>query len=231
MRLEKMLDLKGVTKGEVRDIYVAPDFSIYLTDMAASRVMVFEADGRLRQVFENRLNLAKPIGLVVEGNDTLIVADGHYDQLVRFNGLGQLVTAYGGRGTGSGEFLNITAFARGPDGYYIGSRLGRKLQVLSPEGAYLYSFEEQKVIFPSSIVVDGGNRAYVGDYADDAIKVFDRGRLIGTIGGHGIAPGQFKRIEDLWLDDQFLYVVDSLNGRIQIARLAAERSGVLPLTK
>jgi hypothetical protein len=227
-RLEKVVDLKAVTQGEVRDIYVAPDFSMYLADMTAGQVLWLDDNGRVRQVFKNRLNLAKPVGLVVENNGGLVVADGHYDQLVRFNGAGQLTMAYGGRGAGSGEFVNVTSLARGPDGYYVGARVGRKLQVLSAEGMYLYSFEEQKITFPSSIVVDSSNRAYVGDYADDLIKVFDRGRLIGTLGGHGSAPGQFKRIEDLWLEDQSLYVVDSLNGRIQIARMAAERSGVLP---
>lgn len=230
-RLEKVLDLRAVTKNEVHDLYVAPDFSIYLTDTSASQVLWFGADGQLRQVYKNELNLVKPIGLSVENNGGLVVADGYYDMLLRFTNNSQLTATYGGRGSSSGEFLNISAFARGPDGYYVGARVGRKLQVLSPEGMYLYSFEEQKVVFPSSIVVDNTNRAYVGDYADDMIKVFDRGRLIGTIGGHGSGVGQFKRIEDLWLDNQFLYVVDSLNGRIQVARLAAERGGVLPLTK
>lgn len=227
-RLEKVVDLKAVTKGEVRDIYVAPDFSIYLSDMTAGQVLWLDDRGRLRQAFNNPLNLAKPVGMVIEDNGGLVVADGHYDHLVQFNGAGALTMAYGGRGAGSGEFINVTSLARGPDGYYVGARVGRKLQVLSVEGMYLYSFEEQKVTFPSSIVVDNNNRAYVGDYADDLIKVFDRGRLVGTLGGHGIEPGQFKRIEDLWLDEQSLYVVDSLNGRIQIGRMAAERSGVLP---
>ena len=42
--------------------------------------------------------------------------------------------------------------------------------------------------------------------------------------GHGSAPGRFRRITDLWLDGNVLYVADSLNGRIQMLSLTSEVS-------
>ncbi len=229
-RLESVLDLNGVIRGEVADIYVNPDFSFYLADPDGARVLLFDRFGRLLQVFKNDLNMAKPVAVAVLDNGHIVVADGHYDYLVRFNSLGTMVATYSARGLDAGEFLNILTMAAGPDGYYVAARVGRKLQVVSREGVYRYSFEEGAALFPSAIVVDDENRSYVADYMDDRIKVFDRGRLVAVVGHHGFGPGQFQRITDLWLDDQFLYVADSLNGRIQIARIAAQRAAI-PLSK
>lgn len=229
-RLEAVLDLKGEARGEVADIYVNPDFSFYLADPDGSRVLLYDRSGHLLQTFQNRLNMAKPVAVVAMGNDHIVVADGHYDYLIEFNGAGTMVATYAGRGLEPGEFLNIMTMTTGPDGFYVGSRVGRKVQVISREGAYRYSFEEGTALFPAAIVVDEENRSYVADYMDDKIKVFDRGRLVAAVGQHGVAPGQFKRISDLWLDEQFLYIADSLNGRVQIARVAARRA-VIPLSR
>lgn len=226
-RVSSVLDLRGVARGEVSDIYVAPDLSFYIADPLGGRVKLFSHNGRLLQTFENRLNMAKPVAVAVLDNQDVIVADGHYDHLLRFTPSGELIAAYSGRGLDAGDFLNILNMAVGPDGYYVGARVGRKVQVISPEGEYLYSFEEDAVRFPSAMVVDSENRSYIADLMDDQIKIYDRGRLVSTIGGHGGTPGRFKRIADLWLDDESLYVADSLNGRIQFARILSDGTGRL----
>ncbi len=223
-QLSSVLDLKAAVKGEVADIYVDKDFTFYLTDTDGSRVLRYDRSGRLMQVYSNRFNLTKPVAVrVLEGGD-VVVADAYYDHILRFNSSGLLIAAYGGRGSEVAEFINITTMTLGPDGYYVGARVGRKVQVLSMNGQYNYSFEEGKVIFPAAIAVDRSNRSYVADYMDNQIKVFDRGRLVATIGRSGSAPGQFMRITDLWLDETSLYIVDSLNARIQVARLVPEPS-------
>lgn len=221
-RIEQLLDLRTEVTGEVADLYVDKDFSFYLTDTEAARVLYFDRHGRLLQVFRNHFNLARPVAVTKLESGDVVVADAHYDHLLRFNSMGKLVAAYGGRGDAVGEFLNITAMGIGPDGFYVGARVGNRLQVLGYNGDYLYSFEEGGVVFPAAIVVDGENRSYVADHMDNTIKVFDRGGLIGTIGRFGTGMGQFKRIADLWLDGSLLYIVDSLNARIQVARLALE---------
>lgn len=221
-RIEALLDLKAEVKGEVADIYVDKDFSFYLTDTDAGRVIHYDLDGRVLQVFRDHFNMVRPVAVTRLENGDVVVADGHYDHLLQFNSMGKLIAAYGGRGEGVAEFLNIMTMAKGPDGYYVGARVGRRLQVLGRDGGYRYAFEEGAVVFPASIAVDRNNRSYVADYMDNTIKVFDRGSLIGTIGRFGTGVGQFKRITDLWLDGHLLYIVDSLNGRIQVARLSPE---------
>jgi hypothetical protein len=221
-RLESLLDLKAEVKGEVDDIYVDKDFSFYLTDTAGARVIHYDRDGDVLQVFSDYYNLVWPTAVTALENGDVVVADGHFDQLLQFTSAGKLIAAYGGRGKGVGQFLNITTMTRGPDGYYVGARVGRRLQVLGRDGNYLYAFQEGAAVFPAAIAVDRNNRSYVADYMDNTIKVFDRGSLVGTIGRFGNGTGQFKRITDLWLDGNRLYIVDSLNARIQVAQLSPD---------
>ena len=221
-RLEVVLDLKTEVKGEVADIYVNKDFSFYLTDTEAGRVLHFDRHGSLLQVFRNHFNMVRPIAVTVLDDGSVVVADGHYDHLLHFNSMGKLIATYGGRGERVAEFLNIMTMAKGPDGFYVGARVGRRLQVIGNDGGYLYAFEEGAIVFPAAIAVDRENRSYVADYMDNTIKVFDRGELIGTMAGFGLEAGKFKRITDLWLHAGVLYIVDSLNGRIQAARVSPE---------
>ncbi len=221
-RIETVLDLRAEVKGEVADLFVNKDFSFYLTDTEAGRVLHYDRHGRLIQVYRNHFNMVRPVAVTALDSGDVVVADAHYDHLLHFNSMGKLIATYGGRGQGVAEFLNIMTMAKGPDGYYVGGRVGRRIQVIGDRGNYLYAFEEGAVVFPASIVVDRENRSYVADYMDNTIKVFDRGGLIGTIGSFGTGDGQFKRITDLWLEGHLLYIVDSLNGRIQVAKLAPD---------
>ena len=93
---------------------------------------------------------------------------------------------------------------------------------MAENGRYLKSFQKDTAIFPTSLVVDAHNRAYVGDYMTNTIHVYVDGVYVYSLGRSGSALGQFKRIADLWLEAGFLYVADSLNGRIQILRVTPE---------
>jgi len=227
-RLETVLDLKAEIKGEVADIYVDKDFSFYLTDTEAGQVLYYDRHGSLIRIFRNYLNMVRPVAVTALDDGSVVIADGHYDYLLHFNAAGKLIATYGGRGDTVAEFLNIMTMTKGPDGFYVGARVGRRLQVIGNDGSYGYSFEEGAVVFPAAIAVDRDNRSYVADYMDNTIKIFDRGSLIGTMGGFGLGEGQFKRITDLWLDGGVLYIVDSLNGRIQAARVSTGSISVPP---
>lgn len=225
-KLAILKDLNTIVAGEVTDLYVDRDLSFYITDTDGGRVLHFDREGNLVQVIEDRRNLARPVSIIIdEERGQILVADGFNDDVMIFNRLGVLQGAIGARGTDDGEFLNIQAMAEGPDGIYVACRLGNRIQVMSRDGDFIKSFEANTVTFPLAIVVDRDNRAFVGDYLDNTIKVYADGRLIDKLGGSGAGPGRFKRITDLWLDEGLLYVADSLNGRIQVARIMPATAG------
>ena len=230
-RLHTLIDLRGLVTGDPADIYVDNNFTVYIADSFGSRVLHFDSRGHLREVFQNPLNLSRPQVISVdESTGYLYVADTLFDHILVFNNAGQAVTALGGRGDEPGQFLNITAMALGPDGIYIGARVGDHLQVLSRNGDYRYSLPDDKLSFPTAIALDERDRlVFVSDFIDNTIKVFHDRKLVATYGGSGGTPGRFRHITDLWVDDGRLFVADSLNGRIQVLLInpqALNRSGM-----
>ncbi len=224
--LDQLQLISGVAKHikqEITDIYVAPDLSFYLTDSSAGRVLHFSQSGKLIQVFENYLNMSRPVGITVdEHRGFVLIADGSYDYILVFDRQGTLLDAIGARGKKQGEFRGVTALAIGNEGVYVTSRIGTRAQVVNLDSRFRYAFQENTLIFPTAIVIDEDNQAFVSDSFDNKIKIYRKGELISTFGGTGNGPGRFNRITDMWLDEGFLYVTDNLNKRIQVLRIVPE---------
>lgn len=227
-RMELLKDLRGVMSGEVADIYVAGDHSYYLADSVGRKVVHFSRDGQAMRTFKDSLNLSRPVSVSVdETTGDVYVADGMFDHVLVFNSAGELWRKLGGRGQEEGEFLNITAMTRGVDGVYVTARLGIRGQVLDPEhGQFLYAFDRNALVFPNSVVADLEGRAYVSDFFENSIKIFEHGHLVAKAGATGAGPGRFKGIADLALENGFLYVADSLNGRVQVFKITARAPAV-----
>ncbi|TPW17892.1 MAG: hypothetical protein FD130_482 [Halothiobacillaceae bacterium] len=219
--VERMAELRGVVTGDVADIFVTKDMSFYVTDTFGGRVLFFSPEGRLQRSFTNGLNLVHPVAVMEdEATESVLVADGEFDHILVFNQMGDPYTTLGGRGEEPGKFLNITAMASDGRAFYVAARVGQRIQVLSRQSEYLYSFEQESIRFPLALAVDDRTRLFASDYLDNTIKIYERGRLINSFGGTGVTPGRFKRITDLWLDGDLLYVADSLNGRVQVMKVA-----------
>lgn len=216
-------ELQGGRAIDITAVYVAGDHSYYLADGLGHRVLHFTPDGRLIQSYKDTLNLGRPVAIDVdETTGDVYVGDGLFDHILVFNSVGQLWRTLGDRGLEEGEFLNLTAMTRGPEGVYATARIGLRGQVLEPEnGRFRYAFQEDTLVFPNGIAVDPNGRAYVSDFFDNTIKIFEHGKLVATFGGTGGGIGRFKGIAGLTLGDGFLYVADSLNGRIQVFRTTA----------
>ncbi|RMD79393.1 MAG: hypothetical protein D6809_03730 [Gammaproteobacteria bacterium] len=220
-RLARVLELRGALAGsEPVDLYVARDRSLYVADTQGSRVLHFDARGRLLRTYTDTFNLARPVALAVDpATRDLYVADGVYDHILVFNVAGKLRRALGSRGTGEGQFLNLTGLALDGDEVYATARLGLRGQVLGRDGRFLRAFGRHVLVFPRAVAV-GEGRIFVADWYDNSIKIFSRdGRPLATYGGTGVAPGRFKGLTDVWYEAGFLYAADSLNGRIQVFRL------------
>ncbi|KAF0192438.1 MAG: NHL repeat-containing protein [Gammaproteobacteria bacterium] len=219
----ELVDLQGTVTGDVTDIFLTPNLDFFIADWGGARVLQFDHRGRQIREFRNTLNLRRPVSVSVDDSTGYVfVADGVMDHVVVFNSTGEALTAIGKRGSSEGQFLNITGMARGPEGLYIIARVGDRIQVLGDDGSYRYSLPRDSVAYPNSVVVSDDNLVFVSDFIDNTIKIYQGDLLVAQSGGTGSAPGKFRRITDMWLDEGFIYVADSLNGRIQILRVVKE---------
>jgi DNA-binding beta-propeller fold protein YncE len=191
-------------------IAVASDLSLYVADSGARHVVRLAPDGRLLQRFSNDYELTSPVAIVLdESSGKLLVADGIYNHVVVFNSLGRVLQVLK-----PSQGNSIVAMARGPDGLYLVDRLSRQIVVVGLDGSDRYTLGQGTLKMPNAIAVDRFNRVFVSDIFDNSIKVFESGRLVENVSASRVAPASFNRITGLYLEQNTLFVVDSLNRRI-----------------
>src|SRR4051812_7526766 len=119
---------------------------------------------------------------------------------------------FGTGGAGNGQFTEPTSIAVAPDGaVWIGD--GLRVQKFSAAGQYLTQVQVGR-FGVGSIATDAAGNLYVGNGDDVRIEKFDpNGAPVGTIGGPGEGPGQFRAICGLDLDPAGnVYVADGRGG-------------------
>lgn len=201
-------------------IFINNDLSFYVADPLARRVLLFDLNGNLIRQYQDQKNLSNPLAICrSELFNRVFVADSYYDHVIEFNFDGLPLAALGGRGNRSDQFMNIIDMSCGIDGVnniFLIDQLTDKIKVYGFDGKFVRAIPRTEVRHPSSIAVDYGERIYISDDFDDTIKIYDRHGLIEVFGGTGSANGRFRMIRDMWSDERFLYVADSVNNRIQV---------------
>ncbi len=214
---QTMLAFANYPAAKATGLVVAPDQSVYVADSGAQKVLHFSIDGKLLQTFGNARELTRPAAVALdERNGQVLVADALYNQVVVFNSMGLLLDILK-----SSEARSIVAMVRGPAGLYLVDRIGRSIIVLGPDGQQGEAFGADSLKDPAAIAVDRHGRVFVADNFDRSIKVYVQGQLSASVGGSDGAPVVVSRIGGLWLEQDTLYVADSLNGRVQSFMVAA----------
>ncbi|HEY5603445.1 MAG TPA: 6-bladed beta-propeller [Gammaproteobacteria bacterium] len=209
--------------GEMGNMYVARDRSFYIADPAGKQVLHFDELGNLIAAFQDLANLSRPLDVIYdETTGDLLVADGAFSHIVVFNKSGRAIRTIGQRGTGPGRFRAITAMTMSDDGLYVLDRLELPVQVITITGDYKYAFGESHHSFPSAIAVNADGVVYVADKSDNAIRIYQDAELLSVFGGTGSAPGRFREITSMWINNDLLYIADSMNRRVQVLRMTVE---------
>ena len=221
---QTMMPFADFSAGAVSGITVAPDLSLYVADINARQVFHFSVDGRLLQTFGNSAEVARPVAVSLdEASGRIWVADSLYNHVVVFNSLGRVLSVLQSRAGRS-----IAGMAIGTDGVYLIDRLSRQIVVIGQDGADRYTLGKDTLKDPGAIAVDRFNRVFVSDSFDSKIKIYEHGQLVASVGGSGATPATFNRITSLWIEQNMLYVTDSLNARIQTFLVAPPRMNERP---
>jgi hypothetical protein len=227
-------------------IYAAPDTSVYITAPVRGQVSHFTRDGSPLPPLISRGNLARPVSVTVDAsNGQILVADGLYDQIIVFNSLGMVLTvikpqhvlSIAAMVAGSDGLYVLDRLAKqivvlGWDGRF---RYAFGADAMNDPGSIAVS--RDNLVFVSDNfehVIKVYRPQRTGNITSDLADVLGqpdrmasssiRGQrtkggnvqLAAKIGGLGAAPGSFNGIAGLSVSDDFLFVADSLNARVQI---------------
>lgn len=200
-------------------LQIGNDLSAWIALPAEHMVVQYDAAGRERGRWQDEANAPRPVAVAVpESRSEVLVGDGATARVVVFDPLGRVVRLLGGGRTPA--LQSISAMALGPGGLYVLDRLAQQVVVLGPGGEVLEIIAEHHLVQPRALAVDRSGRVFVSDDSDQRVKVFRGPRLLASAGGFGGGPGRFGRIEALAVDDNMLYVADSLNASVQVMLVA-----------
>jgi DNA-binding beta-propeller fold protein YncE len=166
----------------------------------------------------------RPTGIAVDSAASRIyVTDTLRDKVFILDLDGTVLTSFGKRGTGTGEFNLPTEVLLQGDSVAVVDALNFRVQFFDRAGVYRDSLgtlgdELGQVFRPKGVAFDTEGHLYVVEGYANLVQVFNReGQLLYYFGQPGSGPGEFQLPAGMFIDqDNRIFVVDSFNRRIQI---------------
>jgi sugar lactone lactonase YvrE len=184
---------KGKEHGQfygVTDIAVDRQDRVYVIDAGrgdfpgeAPAIQVFDTDGRFLAAWGDHGSepgqLIDPIGLDIDANGDVWVADLGNNRVQQFTPDGTFLTAWGESGSKEGQFYNPTDVAVDAHGrIWVSDWSNHRVQVFAPDGTFVTAwgdegkFSERPMLGPNSLVLDGAGFVYVADVGNDTVQKY-----------------------------------------------------------
>ena len=199
----------------------------FVADSALGEVIAFDEKGKVQFVITNELE--RPSGLALLG-DQLLIADAQRHQIVVCDLRGKMISKFGQRGRGPGEFnfpthVSVDRQHR----IYVTDSLNSRIQVFDADGHFLRAFGSAgdgpgRFSRPKGVAVDGDGHIYVVDGVFNNVQIFDdQNRLLLDFGEPGAAAGQFCLPNTIVINSKNeIYVADAFNHRLQMFRYLSQ---------
>ncbi len=209
-------------------IRVDPDGNIWTVDVEAHRVMKFTPAGKLLMVIaqvggrpgdnDSKDGFNRPTNIAFGDNGTFFVSDGYVNsRVVKFSRTGEYMTHWGRKGTGDGEFNlvhDVTIDSRGR--VYVADRTNQRVQIFDQNGRFLGKWTGLGSPW-GLYYVPRQNAIYMCDGVNDRVlKLNTDGQILGVLGHHGKAPGEFDFVHSIAVDSNgVIYTAEIKNWRVQ----------------
>ena len=200
----------GATRGAVpHGLAVAPDGTVWLTDVGLHQVFALDAAGRTRLVLgergvagSDRAHFDMPTDVAVARDGSVYVSDGYGNgRVVKFSRRGEFLRAWGTKGSGRGQFDTPHGIAVDPRGrVYVADRGNARVQVFDGRGRLLDVWDGAEYGRPWAVRVGPDGLVYLVDGGDQRATPPDRSRILvcepdgtilETLGSYGTEPGEF----------------------------------------
>lgn len=177
----------------------------------------------------NEGELFAPRNVAVGPDGRIFVADSGNNRIQVFGQDGSFITAWGGSGTGPGQFNEPWGIVVDESYVYIADTWNHRIQKFTHDGQFVAVFgssgsptdaaDEALGLFfgPRDLVLLDNNRLLVTDTGNHSMQVLDReGNFLQRVGNFGNLLGQFNEPVGLGIaSNDTLFLADTWNGRIQ----------------
>ena len=203
---------------------------VWVADAALKRIVVLE-DGRRRwRALDLDAPLQRPTATTLLPDRRIVVVDTAAHRILTVDPDTGSVDAGPARGeAGEGFNFPVDVVTAPTGGVLVADALNAAIQRLPPSGAPAVvaggSVEGgAALIRPKGLALDRHRRLHVVDGGMQHVQVYDpaTGALLGRYGEPGGGPGQLALPSGICIDEDLVYVADSLNRRIQVYALLEE---------
>ncbi|HET6890708.1 MAG TPA: NHL repeat-containing protein, partial [Pyrinomonadaceae bacterium] len=217
--------------GEPSGMAIDGKGNIYVADFLNRRVQKLKSDGTFVAQWPGPDQNFAPRDLAIGTDKVLYVGDEGGARIVKFGDDGNIVGIFGSRGSGDGQFGQITSIAVDDknDRVFVADPRQRRIVVFDRKGNFVGNWfvepwqQIENAWYLHDLIVDTkNNRLYATSTQTDEVLVFDlAGIKIGAL--KPVPPDKLEGASSLTLSKNKLYVVNSFAARI--SRIDLEENG------
>jgi DNA-binding beta-propeller fold protein YncE len=198
---------------------------IYVADAGNHRVQKLAPNGTFGAEWkEAELGFYGPRRIAIGSDDSVYVVDQGHTRVIRFSPDGAVLSTWGSKGTGDGQFDDPTSVAvdSTTNKVYVADPINRRIQIFDSNGKFLakWSVPEwgQPQGFEDLGVDTKTGRLYASSANMDSILVFDlNGKRVGSLTPK--PPERLERPSALALSNGKIYVLNMEANRVSIIDL------------
>lgn len=214
----KFKDTKAIS-----DIYYYNDL-IYVL-LGHGVIAVIDKDGILKKELsfpKGKLlgELDSPNGIYVD-SEGIYICDTGNSRIVTMDFNGENLSSFGYKTVFIDGFTEPNGISKLGMYYVIIDGSTKEVKLFDKDGFYVGNIKNQEkdenfLMAPEDIYIDKNGSVYIADGGTSQIQVFSTDGKIKSIGEKGTTKNKFYNIKDVWVDDEYIYVADTMNKSIKI---------------
>jgi sugar lactone lactonase YvrE len=199
---------------------------LYVLDTANNRVQVFDKNGNYISQWGSfgttTGQFRTPSGIGTDINGNILVSDTLNHRIQVFDSYGNFLYTWGINGNANGQFINpYSVTVDNDNNVYVSDTANNRVQKFAIDGTYISQWgtvgsAEGQFSGIRGIYADEENWIYLADFGNARIQVFDtNGNFLQSWGSLGANPGEFNGPRSIIRVNDYLFVSDTENHRIQ----------------
>lgn len=214
----KFKDIKNIA-----DVFSYENYVYVL--LGTGSVVIIDSEGKLINQLDfpkgNLLGeLESPNGIYVD-KEGIHICDTGNSRVIIMDFKGENLRTFGYKTVFEDGFIAPNGINKFGKYYVITDESTKEVKFFDKEGLYAGNLKNQEkeevfLVSPEDIFVDSKNSIYIADAGQNQILVFMVDGKIKTIGEKGSTKNKFYGLKDIWVDDNYIYVADTMNKKIKI---------------